>query len=54
MSMEVKNILIIGAGKAGRLLEKDIRENHLECRVVGFVDDKPTKGVSLLGKIKDV
>ncbi|MEK7181945.1 MAG: polysaccharide biosynthesis protein [Patescibacteria group bacterium] len=52
--MEVKNILIIGAGKAGRLLEKDIRENHLECRVVGFVDDKPTKGVSLLGKIKDV
>lgn len=53
--MEVKNILIIGAGRAGKLLEKNIIEKHLECRVVGFVDDKVVKkGDSLLGKIKDV
>lgn len=52
--MEVKNILIIGAGRAGRLLEADIREKHLECRVVGFVDDKPAKGCRMLGKLEDI
>lgn len=54
-SMEVKNILIIGAGKAGRLLENDIEERHFECRVVGFVDDEERQKsrVRILGKIQD-
>ncbi len=53
--MEVKNILIIGAGRAGRLLAKDIAINHLECRVVGFVDDQGDKGKqSVLGSIEDI
>lgn len=52
--MEVKNILIIGAGRAGRLLEKDIRENHLECRVIGFVDDSPIESRRTIGLIEDV
>lgn len=49
-----KNILIIGAGKAGRLLEKDIRQFHPHCHVIGFVDDKPDlKNRLLLGQISD-
>lgn len=53
--MEVKNILIIGAGRAGTLLAKDITKNHLECRVVGFVDDQVRKGKDMiLGSIQDI
>lgn len=52
--MEVKNILIIGAGRAGKLLEKDIQAYHLECRVIGFVDDSAVKSRPTLGNIEDV
>ncbi len=49
-----KNILIIGAGKAGQLLEKDIRLNHPNCHVIGFVDDRSdSKNRKLLGQIQD-
>lgn len=34
-----KNILIIGAGRAGKLLYKDIKANHPAYRVLGFLDD---------------
>ena len=53
---ECKNILIIGAGNAGKLLEKDIKKNHPLLRVVGFVDDKPgdTGNGLVLGKIEDI
>lgn len=52
--MEVKNILIIGAGKAGRLLAENIEDNHLECRVVGFVDDGEKSYKKLLGRIVEI
>lgn len=49
-----KNILIIGAGKAGRLLEKDITLFHPHCHVIGFVDDRvDPKNRLLLGQIGD-
>ena len=34
-----KNILIIGAGDAGKLLVSDILNNNNDCRIIGFVDD---------------
>ncbi len=51
-----KNILIIGAGKAGRLLEKDIRKNHRDCKVIGFADDEMEKsnGIKILGRIAEL
>lgn len=53
--MDVKNLLIVGAGIAGRLLQKDLRESHPNLRIIGFVDDKEnTKNKHLLGKIDDL
>ena len=49
-----RNILIIGAGRAGRLLARDIVANYPDCRVVGFVDDKLKMSRTVLGKIEDV
>ncbi len=50
-----KNILIIGEGRAGKLLRKDILENHPEHQVIGFVDDKITEVKGLRkGKIADL
>ena len=56
MSIEpdCKNILIIGAGRAGRLLARDIATNHLNCRVVGFVDDRLKVSRTVLGKIEEI
>lgn len=57
MSIEktVKNILIVGAGRAGKLLKKDIGSHHPRCKVVGFVDDnKNLKNSSLLGNVDDM
>ena len=51
----MKNILIVGAGDAGRLLKKDIQKNYAEYRVVGFVDDQFFENrTDLLGKISDI
>ncbi|MFZ1655186.1 MAG: polysaccharide biosynthesis protein [Candidatus Moraniibacteriota bacterium] len=49
--MDLRNILIVGAGKAGRLLAQDINTNYPDCRVVGFVDDKLKISKSVLGNI---
>lgn len=50
-----KNILIVGAGRAGNLLKKDIDTNHLECKVIGFVDDNLNpKNTLHLGGINDL
>lgn len=50
-----KNILIIGAGKAGRLLYEDIEKHYRNFRVIGFIDDQPPKSKKLevLGGIGD-
>lgn len=54
--MTEKNILIIGLGKAGRLLAQDIDRNISGAHVIGFVDDQiPKKGVmSYLGTIDEL
>lgn len=52
MSVELeKNILIIGSGKAGRLLAKELKIHHPEFHIIGFVDDKilAPKGLLLGG-----
>lgn len=53
--------LIIGAGSAGALLERDIRENDkFDANVVGFIDDninlvgKRISGVEVLGTVDDI
>lgn len=49
-----KNILIVGAGTAGRLLAQDIRKHHPNYRISGFIDDSPNpKMLDVLGKIDD-
>jgi len=57
-SSETKNILIIGAGDAGEKLLREIQDNpNLNYRVIGFLDDNPTKfkrsvhGVTVLGPV---
>jgi UDP-GlcNAc:undecaprenyl-phosphate/decaprenyl-phosphate GlcNAc-1-phosphate transferase len=37
---ERKRVLVVGAGRAGRSLARELREGHEE-RVVGFLDDNP-------------
>ena len=52
---EYKNILIIGAGEAGRLLLKDIQRHHHDCKVIGFIDDiKKENGINVLGTIDEL
>lgn len=50
-----KNILIIGAGRAGHLLLADIRRHHPEHTVLGFADDEilSASGAPVLGRLKD-
>ncbi len=52
--MAVRNILIVGAGRAGRLLARDIEAHHPESRVVGFVDDNRKTTKSILGNISEI
>lgn len=49
-----KNIIIVGAGRAGRFLARDINAHHPECHVVGFVDDKGKSSKAVLGKIDEL
>jgi FlaA1/EpsC-like NDP-sugar epimerase len=56
-----RNLLIIGAGKSGETLFREIRNNpKLEYNVVGFVDDHESKlgrkihGVPVLGTVNDL
>ncbi|MEO6695343.1 MAG: sugar transferase [Ignavibacteria bacterium] len=55
------NVLIIGAGKSGRILaEKLIFENFYGVRVVGFLDDKVElgtdvfKNINCIGRLEDL
>lgn len=54
--MKLKNIVIVGAGIAGKLLEEDIKKNASKIKVIGFVDDRDAidPDMNLLGKIKDL
>jgi UDP-GlcNAc:undecaprenyl-phosphate GlcNAc-1-phosphate transferase len=53
-----RRVLIVGAGRAGRSLARELREGHAE-RVVGFLDDNPRVrrrrilGVSVLGSLDE-
>ncbi|MDR1376674.1 MAG: hypothetical protein LBJ22_04110, partial [Synergistaceae bacterium] len=53
-------VLIIGAGKVGELYAKKVAEHlFMGCKVIGFLDDDPSKGgtrvagVPVLGKLED-
>jgi len=52
------NVLIIGAGKSGKELAEEIKDNpYLGLRIVGFLDDHktdPVNGHQILGKISDM
>lgn len=45
--MSSKNILIIGAGKAGRILFADIEKHYRNFHVVGFVDDRTSRNKNI-------
>lgn len=51
-----KNVLIIGAGRAGQLLAQDIKNNVEQAHVIGFVDDQDPKNSSIknLGVIDEL
>lgn len=58
---KTKNVLIIGAGDAGEMVLREIRNNSdMNYNVIGFVDDDPKKqknqihNVPILGKIEDI
>ncbi len=52
-----RNVLIVGAGKVGRALADEIKQNHyLGLEVVGFLDDQPartSKDIPILGGTGD-
>lgn len=50
----MKNILIVGAGKAGKLLAKSIAKYHPDINTIGFVDDHVTARQPVLGTIADL
>jgi FlaA1/EpsC-like NDP-sugar epimerase len=57
----LKNVIIVGAGRAGVALAKDLMMNRRkELAVIGFVDDDPDKqdstllGLPILGTTKDL
>ena len=58
---DFKNLLIIGAGDCGEKIYREIRDNQrLPYKVVGFIDDNPTKirkkihGIPVLGIVSDL
>ncbi|SFH86851.1 nucleoside-diphosphate sugar epimerase/dehydratase [Pisciglobus halotolerans] len=52
--------LVVGAGQGGSLFAKSLQRHESEVKVIGFVDDDPTKqhvllyGVPVLGKLYDI
>ncbi len=56
----VSNLLIVGAGDVGEMLARDLIKNGQQYRVVGFIDDDPTKvnttihGIKVLGRREDI
>lgn len=60
-SLEIKNLLIIGAGDCGEKIYREIRNNAiLKYKVVGFLDDHSTKlgmkihGITIRGAINEL
>jgi len=58
---KLKKVLLVGAGAAGQLIVREIRQNpNLAISVVGYIDDDPDKqnrhfnGVPVLGTQKDL
>jgi len=56
-----KRVLIVGAGSAGQMMAREIRENErLAAEVVGFVDDDRSKlkmhimGLPVIGTTEDI
>src|SRR4029450_8623158 len=55
---ERRRILIVGAGRSGRGLARELREGH-DARVVGFLDDNPRVrrrrivGISVVGNLDE-
>jgi UDP-GlcNAc:undecaprenyl-phosphate/decaprenyl-phosphate GlcNAc-1-phosphate transferase len=53
-----RRVLVVGAGRAGRSLARELREGH-DARVVGFLDDNPRVrrrrilGVSVVGSLDE-
>lgn len=54
--MTKKKIIIVGAGKAGKLLEKDVEINYPDIEITGFIDDTGRKDRlhNVVGKIDDL
>jgi len=53
----MKNILIIGAGSAGKMVAEELLSRKEEVNLVGFLDDKVEQSfldINVLGKIKDL
>jgi len=60
-SEKTKKVLIIGAGDAGEMLAREVRDNpYLDYDIVGFIDDNPHKvgraihGISILGTLDEM
>lgn len=58
---QFKRVLIVGAGDAGQMIAREIRQNvQLQFDLIGFVDDDPAKrhavlqGLKVLGKQEDL
>ena len=51
---EMKHVIIVGAGSAGKLLRRDIEKTHPNIKVLGSVDDTARKTEALLGSISDL
>ncbi|HBI33705.1 MAG TPA: hypothetical protein DEA43_00260 [Candidatus Moranbacteria bacterium] len=54
--MDYRNILIVGAGIAGKLLKEDIEKNVNDAKIIGFVDDQELVeiGLNVIGKIEEL
>ena len=48
-----KKIIIVGAGEAGIMVLNELRKSpHMQCDVIGFIDDDPRKSGSSIHSIK--
>lgn len=49
-----RNVLIIGSGKAGRLVAAEITQQAAERRICGFLDDRHRLGNGVIGRVDDL
>lgn len=57
----MKNLLIVGAGEAGRMVARELQNDfnlYSRYKIVGYIDDNPdikdVFGVKVIGRIKDI